>query len=343
MKPAVALYALALVAAGAMDMPQRPSKTAASPATPLPTPTPTPTPAAGGSMGGMPFMGGMANVSSMLQDASAFIQSIVDGVASFNSQAASQITAAESQLASGVSSVASVLQTNSIVNAVLLPFTDFSAFDAGVRSEAAKLGSRIDADVEYAEQQLESFSSSAGRAIGSAATDASRLFNSVYSFAQKGVDVMLSSPLLTAATLINPVVFAAAMAFAADPVKLLTDYPAWEAEVNSRQSVVSANFGSVYTFVSTGLPQAENAALGILSELAKFGNNVMSVRIQRLEQGRADVTARDALRSAAYYQLQTGYAPHTEAGSVQYVPVPTPAAETATAAAADSAQVGHAA
>ncbi|KAJ2766606.1 hypothetical protein IWQ56_003657 [Coemansia nantahalensis] len=309
----------------------------------------------GGFLGGMPMFSGM---SGMMQTMSAAIQSIAGGVSSFNDQAMQQISMLESVFGNDIPSVLVVLETNSIVQQVLLPFTNFPQFYSSVQSEASVLGSRLDADLSQAEQQFQSFTSAAAHDIAAAVSDITDLFNSLYAFTQKGIDIMLSSPVLTAAAILNPMVLIVTLVLGADPVKLLTDYPAWQAEVSTRQSVAKANYNSMYAFVLTGLPQAEDVILAVLSEAAKLGNSLINGRLLRQERGwvervldlaHADDGAissepahlggsdamRDALRSAVYYRLQPGLTQRA-------------ATATSTAAAAEAIQylvepdVGHA-
>ncbi|KAJ1731724.1 hypothetical protein LPJ61_002393 [Coemansia biformis] len=325
--------------------------------------TPAPT---GGFMDGVPLF---SDMSSMMQTMAAAIQSIAVGVSSFNDQAMQQISMVQSVFEHDIPSAIDVLRTNSIVNDVLLPFTNFPEFYSGVRSEATRLGSQLDVDLSQAEQQFESFTSVAAKEIGAAVTDVTSLFNSVYSFTQKGIEIMLSSPLLTAATMLNPMVLIVTMVLSADPVKLLTDFPAWEAELSTRQAAVNANYNSLYTFVSTGLPQAENVILGLLSQVAVLGNGVIKGRLQRVglgwPEGAPDSSnaaandidrtrvllgsnnaMRDAVRSAVYYRLQPGLVPGAvkattdaaaAAEAIQYMPALVAGHATATDADAGSA------
>ncbi|KAJ2711090.1 hypothetical protein H4R19_003417 [Coemansia spiralis] len=328
--------------------------------------------ATGGFLGGVPMF---SDMSSMMQTMAAAVQSIAIGLSSFNDQAMQQVSMVQSVFEIDIPSALSVLQTNNIVEQVLLPFTNFPEFYSSVQSDVAQAGSQLDVGLSQAEQQFESFTSVAGQEIAGAVADITKLFNSLYTFTQKGIDTMLTSPLLTAATLLNPMVLIVTMVLAADPVKLLTDYKAWDAELSTRQSVVNANYNSVYTFVSTGLPQAENVVLGLLSQLAKLGNGVINGGLQRHGQGwveralgvgpAADDGAaiiassapallggsdavRDALRSAVYYRLQPRLTKHAvkattatapaAAEAVHYMAAPDVGRATATGA--DDESVG---
>ncbi|KAJ2782264.1 hypothetical protein GGI15_002962 [Coemansia interrupta] len=167
-------------------------------------------------------------------------------------------------------------RTNSVINGILLPLTNFAEFRTDVQVAAASIQSLVNSEVSYANHELASIASVAASDVNAAVQDIGRVLTSLYGFSQEAVEILLSNPLLTALPLLNPALLVVAAVAAADPVKLVTDYPAWQSEVESRQSVANANANSVYTLVSTGLPKVESAALGLLSQLANIGNIVLN-------------------------------------------------------------------
>ncbi|KAJ2801778.1 hypothetical protein H4R20_003544 [Coemansia guatemalensis] len=299
-------------------------------------------------------MAGMNNINSMFQELVSLAQSLASDVSNLNSDALEQINMFGEMISSDVASVRSVFQTNSVVNGILLPLTNFPEFFSDAHSAVTDFETQLNSEVSYLGEQANSFLSAAGSDVTTAAKDVGDILNSLYSFVQKAIDIMLSSPPLTATTLINPIVFLVTMLFASDPVELVTNFSAWESEISSRQSVVIGNFNSVYTFVSTGLPQAENAILALLSQFASFGNAVTNGRIQSMPQAwreRAydhiskavsadysrlvtlsnDESLQDALQSVVYYHHQSSHSLGAEPEAIQYMVLPTFGHETATA------------
>ncbi|KAI9501509.1 hypothetical protein BX070DRAFT_37100 [Coemansia spiralis] len=211
-----------------------------------------------------------------------YVQSLASDINSFNKQAARQVEMMAQMARSDISSFNSMLQTNAIVSAVLMPITNLSGFISNAQDALTDLESRVNTQISYINSEISYITSLAVYDVNAAATDIGKVLNSLYSFTQQGVEILISSPLLSAATILNPVIMLALAVIAADPVKMVTDYPAWQSEFSSRESVVNSNFNSVYTLVSTGLPQAESVIIGILSQLAKLTNNIANLRLQTL-------------------------------------------------------------
>ncbi|KAJ2302631.1 hypothetical protein IWW55_003329 [Coemansia sp. RSA 2706] len=304
-----------------------------------------------GLMDGMPGMDGM---SSMAQNLASFVQSIVMDVTSFNAQAAQQLSSFGNMVNSDVSSIGSVLETNSIVSGVLLPFTNFQEFYSDAHDAVTNFQTELNSELGYLGDQFNQFTSAVGSDINTAAIDAGNLLTSLYTFVQKAIDIMLSSPLLTATTLVNPVVMLVTMLLAADPVKLIADYSAWESEVSSRQTLVIGNYNSIYTFISTGLPQAENAVLGLMSQFANFGSALANGRIGDLQRAwlriahngaenavvadlsrlallSHDEVLQSALQSAVYQQRELpSHTASPDAEPIEYMAAPTAGHQTAT-------------
>ncbi|KAJ2568671.1 hypothetical protein IW140_003660 [Coemansia sp. RSA 1813] len=282
------------------------------------------------------------------------VQSAASDVNAFNQQAVQQVQSFAAMAQTDISSFNHMLQTNNIVNAIMLPVTNFPQFLSNAEDAATDLESRINTELSYINSQIDYITSLAVYDVSAAATDISKLLNSVYSFSQNGIEIMLGSPLLTMATMINPVIMLVGAVLAADPVKMATDYPAWQSEFSSRQSVVSKNYNSVYTLVSTGLPQAESVLLSILSQLSKFTNGLTNnLRLQEILNesllsdsfgnqinaalagidGVSELPGLDAennemhaaLQSAAYYHLYSGAATaHPNHADDEFVNIPTP-------------------
>ncbi|KAJ1741869.1 hypothetical protein LPJ78_002960 [Coemansia sp. RSA 989] len=302
-----------------------------------------------GLMDGMP---GMDGLNSIAENLSSFVQSIVMDIASFNQQAAQQLSMYGSMLNSNVASIGSVLETNSVVNGVLLPITNFQEFVSDARSVVTDFESQLDSELSYLGDQFIEFTSVAGSDINAAATDIGSMLTSLYNFVQRAVDILISSPLLTATTLINPAIMLITMLLASDPVKLVADYSAWQSEVSSRQSIVVGNYNSIYTFISTGLPQAENAILGLMSQFANFESAVVNGRARDLQQawlriannGASDAVKADLSRlwllshqevlHSASHHLQAVQPSHTvsaDAQPIDYMVMSAPEMQTATA------------
>lgn len=199
-------------------------------------------------------------------------------IASFANNVIKDVQSVATQINKDVSSVNSVLGTNSLVNDILLPFTNFPQFTHNAQSRITQFETRVMSDVDYANKQLQSFTSVAGQTINSTATNVGQTIYSLNEFVQKVVSVVVSSPILIGLTLVNPAIALVTALAAADPVKLVTNYPEWQKEFNSRQSVAISNFNSAYSFVSTGLPIAGNAVLGALSQISSYGQEVMDSR-----------------------------------------------------------------
>ncbi|KAJ2825904.1 hypothetical protein IWW50_002633 [Coemansia erecta] len=166
----------------------------------------------------------------------------------------------------------------------MLPFTSFQEFYSDAHSVVTNFETQLNSELSYLNDQFQQFTSVAGSDINMAATDFGNILTSLYNFSQNAIDIMITSPLLTATTLINPVIMVITMLLSADPVKLIADYSAWESEISARQSMVIGNYHSIYTFVSTGLPQAENAILGLMSQFANFGSAVVNGRVEDLQK-----------------------------------------------------------
>ncbi|KAJ2847849.1 hypothetical protein IWW36_003641 [Coemansia brasiliensis] len=261
-------------------------------------------------------------------------------ITNFNQQAAGQLSMYGAMVSSNVASVGSALETNSIINGILLPITNFQEFFSDARSVVTQFEIQLDSELSYLGDQFNEFTSVAGSDINAVATDIGNILTSLYNFVQQAVDILISSPLLTATTFINPAIMLITMLLASDPVKLVADYSAWQSEVSSRQSVVIDNYNSIYTFVSTGLPQAENIILGLMSQFANFESAIINGRVQDLQQAwlrianngapnavEADLSRlwllshQEVLHSAAHH-LQAVQPSHTlsaEAEPIEYV------------------------
>ncbi|KAJ1997480.1 hypothetical protein GGI04_005388, partial [Coemansia thaxteri] len=179
-----------------------------------------------------------------------------------------QLNSIAKALGSDAQSVASVLKTNSVANQLLLPITNYPLFKAEVQIVASNLQSRLDADVSYIKEQLETFTSVAVQDITAAAIDIRALLASLYAFSQEAVDIILTSPLLTALMLLNPALLVGSTLAAVDPAKLVTNYSQWKQEAGARQSSMLGNYKSIYSFVSTALPLLEDGLLGILGQIS---------------------------------------------------------------------------
>ncbi|KAJ2862475.1 hypothetical protein GGI22_002183 [Coemansia erecta] len=199
--------------------------------------------------------------------------------------------------------------------------------------------------------------------VNLAASDISKLLNSLYAFSQNGIQIMLSSPILTMLPIVNPIAMIVSAIIAADPVKMVTDYPAWQSEFSSRQAAVSNNYNSVYTFVSTGIPQAESMLLSIMSQISNLADHLtmhigpessISQALKNQSFGRQITAAlagiggvselpgldaennemHAALQSAAYYHLHPGMVtaqPNHATDDVYNIPTPTLAPATSEA------------
>ncbi|KAJ2079860.1 hypothetical protein H4R24_003482 [Coemansia sp. RSA 988] len=296
---------------------------------------------------------GRGTISNMFQELVSFAQSVASDVSNRNSNVLEQVNMLGQIIRSDVASVRSVFQTNSVVNDILLPLTNFPEFFSGAHSAVAAFETQLNSEVSYHGEQISNFVSAIGGNVTVAATDVDNILNSLHSFVQKAIDIMLSSPPLTATTLINPIISLVTILFAANPIEFVTDYSAWQSKVSSRQSIIIDNFGSAYTFVSTGLPQAENDILALLSQFASFGNavtdgkiqnilqawrenayyhisNAVSADVSRLVTLNNDESLRDALQSVDYYQHHSSQRFSAEAESIQYIMLPTFGHETAT-------------
>ncbi|KAJ2723974.1 hypothetical protein GGI07_002261 [Coemansia sp. Benny D115] len=148
------------------------------------------------------------------------------------------------------------------------------------------LESNLNHGYSVASQDVLAFATQASDSLNSASSAISLLLTNIYGFSQQTVDVLLSSPPLTALPLINPALLVLVLVAGADPVKMVENYPAWESQLASRRSAFEGNIGSVYTFISTGLPRAESLVLAGLSQLATIGNAVVNKRVaQNTENG----------------------------------------------------------
>ncbi|KAJ1890659.1 hypothetical protein LPJ81_005898, partial [Coemansia sp. IMI 209127] len=161
-----------------------------------------------------------------------------------------------------------------MVNAIMLPVTNLSLFLSNAQEAASSLELQINTEVSYINSRFDYITSVAMYDVNLAASDISKLLNSLYSFSQNGIQIMLSSPLLTMLPIVNPIAMAISAIIAADPVKMVTDYPAWQSEFSSRQAAVSNNYNTMYTFVSTGLPQAESMLLSIMSQISNLADHL---------------------------------------------------------------------
>ncbi|KAJ2614023.1 hypothetical protein H4S08_001905 [Coemansia sp. RSA 1365] len=155
----------------------------------------------------------------------------------------------------------------------------------------------------------------------------------------------LANPPLTATKLMNSLMSLLTELFGADPVKIGANYSAWESELSSRQSILIENYNSVYTYVSTRVPQAESAVIALLSQYAKFWDAVTNGKIQSMSQAwRDDVynhissavsidasqlvtlnndkSIQNALQSVVYYH-QSSHDLSTVAEAIQYMALPT--------------------
>ncbi|KAJ1851093.1 hypothetical protein LPJ73_003160 [Coemansia sp. RSA 2703] len=241
--------------------------------TPAAKPLATPAPSSAGAMDNMPGMGEMTGIASEVMS---LIQSISLQASSLGQIGQQNLQSIGSNINSQITVAQQYARTNSVINGILLPLTNFAEFRTDVQVAAASIQSLVNSEVSYASQELASIASVASSDINAAVQDIGRVLSSLYGFSQEAIEIILSNPLLTALPLLNPALLAVAAVAAADPVKLFTDYPAWQSEVASRQSVANANANSVYTLISTGLPKVENAALGLLSQLANIGNIVLN-------------------------------------------------------------------
>ncbi|KAJ2160969.1 hypothetical protein GGF46_001828 [Coemansia sp. RSA 552] len=232
----------------------------------------------------MDNMSGINQISSIGQEIGLVFQSIVMDITNFNGQAMEQINSIRSVLSSDLAAAGNVMQTNSFLNNMLLPLTNFPKFFSNAHDAVTDFESQLNTEIGDVNVQLNGFTSALGTDIYVAANDLGNLLGSLHTFVQNAGDIMISSPQLTATTLINHVIMLIMALLGTDPVKLVSDYNAWESKISSRESIVLANYNTLYTFVSTGLPQAESVVLGLLSGIAQFGNAVILARPVRQQQ-----------------------------------------------------------
>ncbi|KAJ2523048.1 hypothetical protein H4217_000322 [Coemansia sp. RSA 1939] len=279
------------------------------------------------------------HISNPFTYAAPYIVSAVQGVAFdinlFNQQAAQQWQSFATIVQADISSLTRALQTNPVFGAIALPVTNLSQFILNAENAASSLESQINSEISYINGEINNIVSVAAVDVNAALTDVSVLLESIYSFMQNGIEIMLGSPLLTSLTLLDPVFALVTAAIAIDPVNMATNNAAWQSEFSSRQSVIVSNFNQVYTLFSSGLPQAESVLLGILSQIADLTNmltsngrakgpisksllqsNQLGSRIKAALAGASGMSMlpgldaesnemHAALQSAAYYHLQT--------------------------------------
>ncbi|PIA17288.1 hypothetical protein COEREDRAFT_7642 [Coemansia reversa NRRL 1564] len=298
-------------------------------------------------------MSGADNINGMFQGLTSFMQNVGLDMSNLNSDALKQISIFEQMLNSEVASVSSVLQTNSFVNGILLPFTNFSEFLSDAHGAVSNFETQLNSEVNHLEEQASKLASAVRGDVTIAATDFGNILNLLQSFSQKVINMTLATPPLTATTLMNSLMSSLIKLFGADPVKTGTNYSAWESEVSSRQSVLIGNYNSVYTYVSTRLPQAESAVIALLSQYAKFWDAVTNGKIQSMSQAQRedayshissavssdasqlvtlnnDESIQNALQSVVYYH-QSSHGLGTVTESIQYMALPTFEYESATA------------
>ncbi|KAJ2044067.1 hypothetical protein GGI08_007209 [Coemansia sp. S2] len=202
-------------------------------------------------------------------------QSIVLQVQNIGLQGVGQLESVAHAINSRALSIAHVLTggslANPLANQLLFPFTNYPGFIHEAERAIENLQLLVNSDLSYAKEQLQLFTSIAIQDVTAVTADIRKLLTSLYAFSQEAVDIILTSPLLTALTLVNPALVVATMLAAADPIQLLTNYPNWKDQFSARESSMISNYKDIYSFVSTGLPMVESGVLGFLGGLSNVG------------------------------------------------------------------------
>ncbi|KAJ2889730.1 hypothetical protein GGI21_006453 [Coemansia aciculifera] len=213
----------------------------------------------------------MYEISSAINNVLSASKSIVHQVQDIATLGAEQVDSVVQAISSRAFSVANFITRNPLANQLLLPFTAYPAFKSEAREAIQSFESLMMADANYVKEQLQIFNSIALHDVTAVTTDIKRLLTSLYSFSQEAVDIILTSPLLTALTLINPGLIVATMLAASDPIQLLTNFPSWKLQAGERQWSMASNYKSIYSFISTALPLVENGILGLLGGISNIG------------------------------------------------------------------------
>ncbi|KAJ2559441.1 hypothetical protein EV175_000334 [Coemansia sp. RSA 1933] len=147
-------------------------------------------------------------------------------------------------------------------------------FMSNAQNAITNLESQINTEMSYMSIQFSSITSVAVYDINMAVSDISKLLNSLYTFSQKSIEILLSSPVLQMLPMLNPMAMMVAGVIASDPVLMISNYTAWQSQYSSRQSLVSNNFNTMYTMVSTGLPQIENVLLSLMTRISMLADHL---------------------------------------------------------------------
>ncbi|KAJ2746085.1 hypothetical protein GGI20_001637 [Coemansia sp. BCRC 34301] len=291
-----------------------------------------------------PHLPGMMEISSAIDNVMSASQSIVNQVQDIASRGIEQVDNMLLMISSRAQSVAHILTGNPFANQLLFPFTNYPGFRSEARDAIQSFQSLIQSDASYAKAQLQIFTSIAVRDVTAATADVRRLLTSLYSFSQEAVDIILTSPLLTALTLVNPGLIVATMLAATDPIQLLTNFPAWKGQASARQWSMASNYKQIYSFVSTALPLVENGILGLLGGISNIGRvaedddkdiiNMRRAFVDLINLGVADrkyipqldavANPQDAWLSVAYNRLATSTQTLSVAVSAVDVAFPSP-------------------
>ncbi|KAJ1857980.1 hypothetical protein LPJ76_001331 [Coemansia sp. RSA 638] len=115
---------------------------------------------------------GMSEVNSVGQSLASFVQSIIVDVTNFNGQVVQQLSVVEQLINIDVSSISGFLETNSMVNGVLLSFTNVQGYYSNVQDAVINFETQLSSELHVLGEQYEQFTSVAGSDINAATADA---------------------------------------------------------------------------------------------------------------------------------------------------------------------------